>query len=122
MSYEKCSDLRYLGMCLNESLRIMPSVKVSTDFRLNEESVLNGAKIPAKQDMNCVIYVQHVNSKEWIEPSKYVPERFDPDSKWSLTPSGNKRHPMSFTPFLGGKRICLGKTFAEAIWGPQFVS
>lgn len=21
---------------------------------------------------------------------------------------------MSFTPFLGGKRICIGKTFAEA--------
>jgi len=22
---------------------------------------------------------------------------------------------MSFTPFLGGKRICLGKTFAETV-------
>jgi cytochrome P450 len=32
-----------------------------------------------------------------------------------LTPSGKKRHPLSFSPFLGGKRICLGKTFAETI-------
>ena len=23
------------------------------------------------------------------------------------------RHPLAFTPFMGGKRICLGKTFAE---------
>jgi len=30
-----------------------------------------------------------------------------------LTPDGKKRNPMSFGPFLGGKRICLGKTFAE---------
>lgn len=30
-----------------------------------------------------------------------------------MTPSGSKRHPMSFGPFLGGKRICIGKTFAE---------
>ena len=56
-----------------------------------------------------------MNSNEWIEPYKYVPERFDNESKWSLTPDGRKRHPMSFTPFLGGKRICLGKTFAESI-------
>ena len=32
-----------------------------------------------------------------------------------MTPDGHKRHPMSFAPFLGGKRICLGKTFVEAI-------
>jgi len=44
-----------------------------------------------------------------------LPERFDPSSKLYLTPSGNKRHPMSFSPFLGGKRICLGKTFAELV-------
>jgi cytochrome P450 len=31
----------------------------------------------------------------------------------SKTPKGEKRHPMSYGPFLGGKRICLGKTFAE---------
>ena len=31
---------------------------------------------------------------------------------------------MSFTPFLGGKRICLGKTFAEMtskILGPKLI-
>lgn len=44
-----------------------------------------------------------------------MPERFDPSSPYYLTPGGKKRHPMSFTPFLGGKRICLGKTFAENI-------
>lgn len=54
-----------------------------------------------------------------------MPERFDPDSKLFLTPSGKKRHPMSFGPFLGGKRICLGKTFVEAISkiiGPTLLS
>jgi cytochrome P450 len=32
-----------------------------------------------------------------------------------LTPSGQKRHPLAFSPFLGGKRICIGKTFAETV-------
>jgi cytochrome P450 len=32
-----------------------------------------------------------------------------------LKPNGEKRHPFSFQPFLGGRRICLGKTFAEVV-------
>ena len=101
-------------MCLNETLRIMPSTRQSNQFCLNETVKLGGVTVPARQGMFILIYHLHNNPKEWIEPSKYVPERFDPDSKWSLTPSGNKRHPMSFTPFLGGKRVCIGKTFAES--------
>jgi len=31
-----------------------------------------------------------------------------------LTPDGNKRSAMSWSPFFGGMRICFGKTFAEA--------
>ena len=66
----------------------------------------------------------HWNRDEWIEPEKYIPERFDPSSPYYLTPKGKKRHNMSFMPFLGGKRICLGKTFAEAtskIIGPSLI-
>jgi cytochrome P450 len=44
---------------------------------------------------------------------EFIPERFDSSSEIAKTPSGAKRHPMSFGPFLGGKRVCLGKTFAE---------
>jgi cytochrome P450 len=32
-----------------------------------------------------------------------------------LTPEGKKRNPYSFSPFLGGKRICIGKTFVETV-------
>lgn len=59
------------------------------------------------------IYHLHHNPEEWITPEKFIPERFDPESPFYLTPKGTKRHPMSYGPFLGGKRICLGKTFAE---------
>jgi cytochrome P450 len=63
-------------------------------------------------DIHVYIRGLHHNPDEWKEPEKFVPERFDPYSEWFLTPSGAKRHPMSFGPFLGGHRICLGKTFA----------
>ena len=55
------------------------------------------------------------NPDEWIEPDKFIPERFDPNSKYFLTPSGKKRNPYSFSPFLGGARICIGKTFVESV-------
>jgi len=33
----------------------------------------------------------------------------------SLTPSGEKRNPMSYGPFLGGRRVCMGKAFSESV-------
>lgn len=57
----------------------------------------------------------HSNPVEWIEPESFIPERFNHESPYSLTPEGKKRHPMSFGPFLGGKRVCLGKTFTENV-------
>ena len=55
----------------------------------------------------------HMDPKEWPEPEKFIPERFDANSKWFKRTDGSSRNPLAFTPFLGGKRVCLGKTFAE---------
>ncbi len=55
----------------------------------------------------------HRNPNEWQRPSEFLPERWDSNNTLSLTPSGQKRDPMSFVPFMGGKRVCFGKTFAE---------
>ena len=58
-------------------------------------------------------YIMH-DPVQWPEPERYMPDRFDAkDEKWSKTTEGNPRNPLSFTPFFGGKRVCLGKTFAE---------
>jgi cytochrome P450 len=42
-----------------------------------------------------------------------LPERFDPNSELSKAPSGKNRHSLSYIPFGGGARVCVGKTFAE---------
>ena len=56
----------------------------------------------------------HMNPEEWKRPESFNPHRFDLSSHFSSTPSGKKRIPASFSPFVGGKRICLGKSLAEA--------
>ena len=57
----------------------------------------------------------HTHPDYWIEPEKFIPDRFDPSSKYYLMPNGKKRSSLAFSPFLGGKRVCVGKTFAEVI-------
>ncbi len=113
LNFESLHDLHYLNACFNESLRIEPPGPISTSCTVNQDSKVG--KYNIKKDTLLFIDVYHLqrNPAEWHEPEKYIPERFDPDSKYFLTPSGNKRHPMSFGPFLGGKRVCLGKTFAD---------
>lgn len=56
-----------------------------------------------------------MDKNQWIEPERFIPERFDSQSEYYLTPSGDKRNPFAFSPFLGGMRICLGKTFVETL-------
>ena len=53
--------------------------------------------------------------EQWIQPESFIPERFDPKSPLFLTPDGKRRNPYSFSPFLGGSRICIGKTFIEVV-------
>ena len=55
----------------------------------------------------------HYDRTQWQKPQEFIPERFDPSSPMSLTPSGKNRHPNALSPFSGGKRVCFGKTFAE---------
>lgn len=52
------------------------------------------------------------NSKEFIEPFKFLPERFDPKSKYYKTADGESRHPFSYIPFSFGPRKCPGMTLA----------
>ena len=63
------------------------------------------------------ILMQHLcnDPDEWIEPERFIPERFDASSRYFLTPGGKRRNPYSFSPFLGGSRICIGKTFIESV-------
>ena len=71
------------------------------NFRKNDEFMINACGL-------------HFNAKEWQRPYEFIPERFNPSSPLSLTVDGKKRNPASWAPFAGGKRVCMGKTFAES--------
>ena len=60
-----------------------------------------------------MMFIMHKDPREWINPDSFIPDRFDSNSPFALKPDGSKRNPLAFNPFLGGKRVCLGKSFAE---------
>ena len=115
VTFENGSDMKLYINCFNESLRMQPPVYHSTSVSMSE-TVQCGPLNIRKDDMITIsMFYLCNNPKEWIEPEKFIPERFDQESKHYLTPDGNKRNPYSFSPFLGGSRICIGKTFVEAV-------
>ncbi|TNV80052.1 hypothetical protein FGO68_gene9962 [Halteria grandinella] len=106
-------DLRndeYLKYCFNESLRIEPPVPFSSSLCMTEEVTIGGFIFKKGEGFYHNCYQLHHNLDQWGPThDEYIPERFDPGHVHEYP----KRHPMSFLPFSGGKRVCVGKTFAE---------
>ena len=115
LNYENCGDLQLYSSCFNESLRMMPPVQYSSSVRMSEDVQCEKLKI-RKGDIIAIMMNNLCNDpEEWIQPERFIPERFDDKSRFFLTPKGTRRNPYSFSPFLGGSRICIGKTFIEVV-------
>jgi cytochrome P450 family 6 len=95
----------YLKFCFYESLRIEPPLPISTSCCMTEDVSIGNFNVKAKDLMIININQLHHDEEQWGKDHNiYRPERF--------AERGN-HHPMSFIPFLAGKRVCVGKTFAE---------
>jgi len=94
---------------------MQPPVYLSSTIKLTRDVEAAGFKIRKGDQINIGIANLCNYPGEWISPEEFIPERFDSSSQYYLTPEGKKRNPFSFSPFLGGMRICLGKTFIEEV-------
>ena len=99
-----------------------PPVPFSSSHMFTRDVVLargtsKELKISAGTEIHIEMGLLHHEEKHWgTNHDKFIPERFDSTSKHFKAPDGiSSRHPYSYAPFLGGHRICLGKTFAETV-------
>jgi len=116
LTYQTVMDFDYLHEFYYEVLRIEPPLELSVGAGVMQDVTLKNGVTICKGDMFLLgIYDMHHNPEHWIEPEKFVPERFNTKSPYYKRPNGEPRHPLVFNPFLGGKRMCIGKTFAEVV-------
>ncbi|MBX7084750.1 MAG: cytochrome P450 [Nannocystaceae bacterium] len=98
----RCQQLRYLDACLDEAMRLTP-IAPAVPRLLARDHQLGAWTLPAGTILFPCTYVTHRRADLWPEPTAFRPERFL-DGKVSTD---------RYFPFGGGRRTCIGMTFAR---------
>jgi cytochrome P450 len=93
-----------LDHVIKESLRLYPPIHIG-NRRIAEEMDFDGDKVPKDERLFYSIYLTHRDPEIWENAEDFCPERFA---------HGRKTPPMSYIPFGGGPRACIGAAFGQA--------
>ena len=115
LTLEKVEEFDSIKRAWYEALRLESPIDMGSPAIMTEPVNIGGLQFEndLRLSMSINFMAIHTNPKEWRDPFTFNPDRFNPASKMYKRPDGGSRNPLAFTPFLGGKRVCLGKTFAE---------
>ncbi|XP_039700093.1 cytochrome P450 3A12 isoform X1 [Pteropus medius] len=103
-TYDALTQMEYLDMVLNESLRLYPVVG-RIERMCKKDVEVNGVFIPKGTQVIVPSFVLHRDSALWPEPEEFRPERFSKKNKDSI-------NPYIYLPFGTGPRNCIGMRFA----------
>lgn len=102
---EMVAHLPFIEQVIKESLRLYPPIHVGNRFAA-EDIDLQGYTIPEQTRVMVSMYLSHRDAEHWQSPEDFCPHRFDRSE-------GQKQAPLSYIPFGGGPRNCIGATFAQ---------
>lgn len=110
--YENCDYLNYV---VKESLRIDGPTMQGIMYYAKQDVTICGVLFKSGTKIYPNLIYSNNNSSEWHEPRKFVPDRFDPDSKYFYKPGSERqpRHSNSFIPFGYGPRSCMGQALGK---------
>ena len=117
LTSEEVDDFEFTKRCMYESLRACPPASANFPSRFYKTTKSGGVQFTP--DDTFVVNIESVchDPTIWRAPEVFNPDRFDPASEWYLRPDNKPRSPLAFCAFSGGKRVCLGKTFADIMLG-----
>jgi cytochrome P450 len=87
---------------IKETLRLYPPIHIGNRMVAEEVSFGEGETIPAGERLFYSIYLTQRDPDMWEKPDDFCPERFQP---------GARTNAMSYIPFGGGSRACIGSAF-----------
>ncbi|MFL5320443.1 MAG: cytochrome P450 [Myxococcaceae bacterium] len=103
-SLEDLPKLRYTRQVLDEGMRMYPPAWSVSRCAMAPDKLL-GYDVPEGQLVFLSSYVTHRHPDFWPNPESFDPDRFAPEHE-------KERHRMSYFPFGGGPRLCIGNNFA----------
>ncbi len=104
-TFEDIPNLGFTRQVFDETLRFTPSVWMVPREAVAAD-VVDGYRIDPGTVVVMLNYMIHRHPDHWDDPDEFVPERFS-------TEASNGRDQYAYTPFGGGKRLCIGKAFAH---------
>ena len=94
----------YTIQVIQEALRLYPPFWMIDRMAIADDEI-QGIHIPAETMVIPYIYGTHRNPAIWDDPDRFDPARFARDRV-------KARHPLSYIPFGGGPRVCIGNNMA----------
>ena len=96
--------LTYIQNVFKEALRLYPPAWALARH-VKEDYEVGGYTIPAGADIFISQYVVHRDPRLYIEPERFIPERWESEETKNLPR-------FAYFPFGGGPRRCIGEPFA----------
>jgi cytochrome P450 len=96
---------------VSEALRLYPPAWTIERDALADDEVA-GTEVPAGSLVAIPPYLIHRHPDFWPDPAGFDPRRFLADGE-AAPGSGQPAHRYAYIPFGGGRRACVGASFAE---------
>jgi cytochrome P450 len=106
ISTDEIDKMEYLGVFMNEVLRLYSPVGLVFRFTTRDE-VWHGYTIPSNTRVILPIHLLNRHPDHFSKPDEFTPER------WFDKEQCTNRHKFCFIPFSAGGRNCVGQRFAE---------
>ena len=106
LSLDELEQLEEHTWVMEESLRLHPPLPFMPRVTL-ADTEFAGYRVPAGVLVALAPIVVHRDPRHWTRPNTFDPERFSSER------AEHKSHPYAFTPFGGGRHLCVGKRFGQ---------
>jgi cytochrome P450 len=102
--FDDVPQLRYTRMVVGEAMRLYPPAW-AMGRRAQTDIEIAGYRLPKRTSFFMTQLLMHRNPEYFPDPLRFDPERFAPENE-------AKRPRFAYFPFGGGKRQCIGESFA----------